>query len=189
MTMSEVVQALAAALPQIANPSKDGKSHHGRYSTLPALLDHVKPVLAEHGLAVTQDITSDGIYTTVIHTSGELYRWGPYPVEPAKGPQAQGSAETYGRRYALQAALGVSGADDDGNVAQKATQRPRMVSQSQMKAMHAAFGVCGIKDRADKLEFVVRVVGHPVESSTDLTSKEAAQVLNELAEMRPADVV
>ena len=78
--MSDVVKALAEALPHIANPDKSGKSHHGKYLTLPALLDHVKPILAAHGLAVMQTIEPEGVTTLFVHVSGSVYLAGTVPL-------------------------------------------------------------------------------------------------------------
>ena len=119
--MSDVAKALALALPKIANPGKDGKSHHGKYATLAAILDHVRPVLAEHGLAVMQPIEAEGVRTMIVHESGGVYDAGTYPVGQFPNPQAQGSAISYARRYGLMSVLGIAGTEDDGNTAVRAT--------------------------------------------------------------------
>jgi len=178
--MSDVAKALAAALPKIANPGKDGKSHHGRYSTLAAILDHVRPVLAEHGLAVMQPIEAEGVRTMIVHESGGVYDAGTYPLATSyPNPQAQGSAISYARRYGLMSVLGIAGTDDDGNSAVKATQaaqrEPRLVSAAQMRALQASMRDM---DRDARLELVRSVIGRDIESSKELTSQEAAKVLN-----------
>ena len=148
----EVVAALAKALPKIANPSKDGTSHHGKYATLAAMLDHVKPVLEGQGLAVLQRACDDGIQTLFVHSSGGVFDAGTYHVAQLTDPQKQGSAWSYGRRYALMAALGVAGADDDGNAAVPSkTSGPRMASAAQIKAIQAGMGDAGINGREDRL--------------------------------------
>jgi hypothetical protein len=124
-------EALIAALAQLANPVKDAKADTGRfsytYATLPAILDLVRPILAGHGLAVTQDVTmADGslmVFTTIRHTSGELINFGPIIGRPGGDWQALGSAITYARRYALTAALGIAADDDDDAQATKPVQR------------------------------------------------------------------
>ena len=180
--MSDVAKALALALPKIANPGKDGKSHHGKYATLAAILDHVRPVLAEHGLAVMQPIEAEGVRTMIVHESGGVYDAGTYPVGAFANPQAQGSAISYARRYSLMSVLGIAGADDDGNAAVRATQapqreprEPRLVSAAQMKALQASMRDM---DRDARLELVRQVIGRDIESSKELTSQEAAKVLN-----------
>ena len=187
--MSDVVKALAGALPKIANPGKDGKSHHGRYSTLAAILDHVRPVLAEHGLAVMQPIEAEGVRTMIVHESGSMYDAGPYPVGSYPNPQAQGSAISYARRYGLMSVLGIAGTDDDGNTAVRAAQPavrgPRLVSAAQMKALQTSMRDM---DRDARLELVRSVIGRDIASSKELTSQEAAKVLNHVKGGDDADV-
>jgi len=114
--------ALVAALADLTNPPKNAKANlgHGKpyqYADLAAILNHVRPVLAKHGLAVTQDVALDdgrlGITTTVHHLSGEALRFGPLAGPSGGKWQDLGSAITYARRYALCAALGIAGDDDD----------------------------------------------------------------------------
>ena len=176
--MSDVVKALAAALPNIANPGKDGKSHHGKYATLAAILDHVRPVLAEQGLAVLQPIDEDGVRTLIVHTSGSTFDAGTYPVGNYPNPQAQGSAISYARRYGLMSVLGIAGVDDDGNVAAATTKPkasgPRLISAGQMKALQASLS--GL-DREARLQYVQQVIGRDITSSKELTAAEATKVL------------
>jgi len=73
------------------------------------LVMHV-PGCNEHGNAV--------VYCTFFHVkSGEWMR-GSFPLKSTKeGPQATGSALTYGRRYLLCAMAGLTPEEDDGNMA------------------------------------------------------------------------
>jgi hypothetical protein len=120
-------EALVAALAQLANPVKDAKADTGRfsytYATLPAILDLVRPVLASHGLAITQDVSMiDGslmVSTTIRHISGDTVDFGPIVGRAGGDWQALGSAITYARRYALTAALGIAADDDDDAAATK----------------------------------------------------------------------
>ena len=174
--MSDVVKSLAVALPHIANVGKDGKSHHGAYSTLPALLDHVKPILALHGLAVMQSVTEGGVRTMFLHTSGDIFDAGTYPIGQMQNPQAQGSAVTYARRYALMAACGVSGSDDDAVLAVKATKPagPRMISASQMKALQSSWS--GV-EREARLKQWETILGRYVASAKELTVDEFKRLM------------
>lgn len=99
-------------------------------------------------------------------------------------PQAQGSMLSYMRRYALQAACGVSGSDDDGNAAQAATQRVAKAgpTKAQMAKMHAAFTDAGIDARDDRLQFVAGVLGHDVATSADLSAADVGRVIDALAD-------
>lgn len=117
MSDSTIHTALLAFHEGMKNPAKDGKGNYGAYLTLDGLLDHVRKPLADHGLYVTQNTaTTDGliaVWTTVRHSSGEVIEFGPL-AGPLPGDwQKIGSAITYARRYALAAALGLSGGEDD----------------------------------------------------------------------------
>lgn len=120
----KIALAYVAAWAALTNPAKDGKANYGKYTTLPALLDHVKPELTANGLAVTQDETDTergiGTITRLIHTSGQFYEYGPLVLPAGNTAQTGGSAITYGRRYQLAAALGIAAdTDDDGAAASK----------------------------------------------------------------------
>ena len=109
--------AMAAAHGDLTNPGKDGTANYGRYSTLAGTLDHIRPVLAKHGLYVSQDVSNDDthlfIRTTVAHASGEVLDFGPLTWPMVDKIQTLGGLVTYCRRYALMAALSLSGVEDD----------------------------------------------------------------------------
>lgn len=114
---AELFTALAAANATLTNPGKDGKGNYGAYLTLDALLDHVRPTLAAHGLSIVQDVVLEAdrvqIVTQLLHASGESIVFGPLTGPAGANWQQLGGAISYGRRYALLAALGVAGGDDD----------------------------------------------------------------------------
>jgi len=124
---------MAKAFAQIegAVKGKTNPAFRSKYADLAAVVDAVKPALAEHGLWFRQ-IThpADGgvcVETIIHHSSGEMLPCGPLFV-PASKQDAQGfgSALTYCRRYSLMAAFGVPAEDDDGNAAvqSKPAQKP-----------------------------------------------------------------
>lgn len=106
-------------------------AHKVAYATLKAILAVVKPVLAEHGIRIRQGAefsrsADDGsgmkgrlvpVYTDLVHAvSGDVERTIVEIPLTRLDPQSMGSAITYGKRYSLIAALGLSTdeADDDG---------------------------------------------------------------------------
>lgn len=143
---SESITHLAVALAKfntnVQRIEKDATNPHfkNRYSTLDAILDEVRPLLAEQGLSIIQMPSGDGdqlkLTTMLIHISGEWIESDSITMRPTKNdPQGVGSATTYARRYGLCAFLGLStgDVDDDGNHAsqpQRATQTPQNVPQS-----------------------------------------------------------
>jgi len=136
---------LVAALSELTNPpkgetatvpTKSGGSFSYDYAGLPAILDHVRPVLGRHGLALVQEAITElrdgaalvGVNTRLVHTSGEMLTAGPLLLPAGATPQTAGSALTYAARYAVCRLLGIAGADedDDGSIAsaQDRTSRP-----------------------------------------------------------------
>lgn len=116
--------ALSAAQGEFTTVEKgrDNPFFKSKYAPLDSIIEMVRPVLPKHGLAFVQfnDIPENGqgviIETIITHSSGQFIG-GKLLMPLAKvDPQGAGSAITYGRRYALAAALGiVSDEDVDGN--------------------------------------------------------------------------
>lgn len=125
--MSALAKALLAFQKDPPPIHLDATNPHfnSKFASLGGVVAAVRPALTKHGLVVTQlpTVTADGapaLETRLIHAeSGEALS-SHMPLLAAKqDPQAQGSALTYARRYALLAILGLVGdADDDANGAQ-----------------------------------------------------------------------
>lgn len=141
----KLAAALAAAQREVKNPAFDKvNTAFGRpsgYTSLAAVLDAVRPVLAKHGLAVAQLIhtTTDcklapmiSVTSSLRHTSGEVLESTlsmPLPGDPQK----MVALTTYMRRVCLTSLVGVAGADDDdGNAASAPHQEeaPRAVERA-----------------------------------------------------------
>ncbi len=118
---TKIAAAFVAAQAELTNPPKKSKANTGTYSytyaDLPAIIDHVRPVLAKHGLGISQDVLmEDGrllIRTRIIHSSGECMEFGPLAGSVGGEWRSIGSGITYARRYALAAALGIAADEDD----------------------------------------------------------------------------
>lgn len=130
MNKSDSIQNLSAALvkAQAEMPpvpfNKTNPFLKNRYADLGAIIDTAQPILAKHGLAVSQLCTTEGervgVETVLIHTSGEwLSSSMEIPAAEERGKssaQVAGSIVTYIRRYALAAILGMyADEDQDGN--------------------------------------------------------------------------
>ena len=118
--LNEIGAALAKAQADMTNPKFDRENPHfrNRFASLAAVRDAVIPVLAKHGISLTQDLTSEGnavrCLTILTHASGQQMRFGPLSMPATKADaQGLGSAATYARRYALMAVAGVVGDEDD----------------------------------------------------------------------------
>lgn len=115
---------LIKAQKSIEPVTKDGNNpfYKNDYASLNASILACKQALNDNGFAVLQPIQSDelGVYvcTTLYHSSGEKIE-SKMKIVPARDndPQAQGSAISYARRYALKSLLCMSDKDDDGETA------------------------------------------------------------------------
>lgn len=124
--INELAAALAKAQAEIQNPKFDSQNPHykNKFASLAAVRNAIVPAFAKHGLSLIQELTTTpehciSCLTMILHSSGQNLRIGPL-VMPASKADAQGygSAATYARRYALLAAAGVVGEeDDDANAA------------------------------------------------------------------------
>lgn len=136
--IDQIVKALSAAQGAMKGAKKDSNNPHfkSRYADLASVWDACRDALASNGLAVIQSASNmEGgvrVSSMLAHISGQWIADDlVVPVRDA-GPQALGSAITYGRRYSLAALVGVAPEDDD---AEAAESRPKPVHETQPKAM------------------------------------------------------
>lgn len=127
MNKSETITELAAALNKAQNAMSGAKKDKAnpffksKYADLSAVIQAIKEPFAENGLSYVQFPIEDsgriGVETILMHESGEWLS-NSFTVQLTKqDAQGAGSAITYCRRYALQAAAGIPSEDDDGNAA------------------------------------------------------------------------
>ena len=121
--ISALATSLAIAQGKITGALKDSANpfFKSKYADLASVWDACRSALSENGLAVIQQAEADAegvlVTTTLAHSSGQWTRSTLRLVPKDSSPQGIGSAITYGRRYALAAAVGVAQVDDDGNAA------------------------------------------------------------------------
>lgn len=134
-TLGKLATALAQAQAEFQTVAKgreaevrmkSGGTYSYTYADLAATLESVRPVLAKHGLAVAQPVSSRNgsavVTTMLLHSSGEfLAEEDEQPVVDPADARSKGSAITYSRRYGLAGMLGLAAADgeddDDGEAA------------------------------------------------------------------------
>ena len=187
-TTDKVIPAFVAALQGVDDvvrnkradiQTKTGANVRYSYADLDAVLEQVKPVLTANELAITTPAASDGVYAGVMHSSGQWLSFPALEFRPTQAtPQGQGSALTYGRRYSVLGVLNIATEDDDGHAASKA---PTLASASQLKALGQQLRKI-TTDRAEGLKFIAAHAGREVASSKELTTQEAAAVLNAIAD-------
>lgn len=124
----QVLKALFEAKSLFAKAEKSKQNSHlkNRYSTLDDVLAAVEPGLEECGLVMFQSVIDSEptgllkVETKLFHAeSGEWVSFLMIVPISKNDAQGYGSALTYARRYGITAALGLSQADDDGNLAAK----------------------------------------------------------------------
>lgn len=122
-----VAAALVKAKKSFAKAIKSGENTHlkNKYATLDDVLESINPALMENDLMVIQSMLETStdkvmhIETMVLHSSGEWLSFQyNMPIEKITA-QAYGSTTSYGRRYSLCSALGISQADDDAEAAKR----------------------------------------------------------------------
>lgn len=139
-SLANLAPALVAAQAELKNPPFDSKNPHFKnaYASLQSVRDTVTPILAKHGLAVTQLLGANEngptCETILLHKSGEFISSTlALPVDRANA-QGFGSAYSYARRYALMAIVGVVGEpDDDANAASEKSARPAAAPKSALE--------------------------------------------------------
>ena len=169
---SKVSEACVKAWAAIHTIGHDGKNPHlkNKYTTYDKIMQVIRPILAEHDLAVMQlPVVIDNraaVQTILRHTDGGVLDLGTIavPCKKDSDPQAYGSSMTYAKRYSLCAAFGIpTGDDDDGNLgAATPTQAPaRAEPTTKQLAIKAIQDWCGMKDDAliEAMGMVVKLAG------------------------------
>lgn len=127
MTHSDTIGAIAPALVKAQSDIKSvgrdsvNPAFRSKYTSLDAIMESVRPILARCGLIVMQSVVESmdnmlTVETRLIHSSGEwMAGCVAVPVMQSTA-HGYGSALSYGRRYSLSALLALaSDDDDDGN--------------------------------------------------------------------------
>jgi len=166
--LDKLAPALVAAQADMTNPPLDGVNPHfkSKFTTLAAMIDHVRPVFAKHGLAVIQHPVSDagevGVETMVVHESGQaLAERFTIPLDK-HDPQAAGSIITYFRRYALAAVAGIQG-DEDTDAEPNRTAAPQASPSAPSRPSQPASGPAqgsGAKEASEKQVKMLFALGH-----------------------------
>lgn len=122
--IDQVAAALVLAQQTMLPLIKDSNNpfFKSKYADLQAVTEACYPALQANGICVLQSAESLGalginIRTRLLHTSGQFIETDCAIPPAGQDPQKYGSAVTYGRRYGLQAAVGLAAIDDDGESA------------------------------------------------------------------------
>jgi len=193
--INELAAALVAAQAEFSAVPKGTVNpfFKSKYAALPDVVNHAAPVLAKHGLSVTQAISFvaldalvlDTLTTTLLHKSGQFMQSQMLLHLPKQDPQGQGSAVTYARRYAYMSVLGlVTDDDDDGNAAsRKNAPKPQAKAAPELtegqKEVRAA--LIKLHPQADDRKFFLEAqTGRTLAGLHELTEAEVSHLINAL---------
>lgn len=118
--LGQLAGALAAAQATMGHAHKDAKNPHYKssYASLAAVIEAIREPLSKQGIAFVSLASTDGltvsVETRLMHKSGEWLSSTATAAVRDASPQVVGSAQTYLRRYGLQAICGLAADDDDG---------------------------------------------------------------------------
>jgi len=117
-------KAIRAAVKADVNPFY--KKH---YATIESVIDASKKPLNDNGISVLQSVGNldsgeTYIETMLLHESGEFLSDKMKVTMEKEGPQGQGSAITYARRYSLQSMVLLPAEDDDAESATIRDKKP-----------------------------------------------------------------
>lgn len=184
---SPSITALAFALAKaqgtmgVAQRNASNSTFGSTYADLSAIIAAIGDSLSSNGLSFFQRAHvipgHIAIETLIIHETGEFLSAGvlSVPIQGSMNIQDHGAAITYVRRYALQSALGIATAEDDGNAA-AAAAKPNA-------------GIVTVKTTAPAAPAtspVVAVVSAPVEVAVSAPAPAPAPVVASAPVVTPA---
>lgn len=136
----EIAKAMNLAQKEMRPASKDSTNPHFRskYSDLASVMEAIREPIGNNGLSILQEATLNengvSVTTLILHNSGQWIELDPLTIPVGRrDAHSVGSACSYGKRYALCAALGVVSDDDDGNQA--------VASQNESKSKHVKYTI------------------------------------------------
>lgn len=178
-TLGQLAAALAAAQATMGHASKDGKNPHFKssYATLAAVIEAIREPLSKQGIAFTSLASTDGltvsVETRLMHKSGEWLASTATAAVRDASPQVVGSAQTYLRRYGLQAICGLAAEDDDGEATRSAKPPPPKEKDATWEASRAGFcaelGRLGVD--YDRLAEYLESIGRERPSAMDAATR------------------
>lgn len=172
-SIENIAKAFCEAQAEIGGAVKSAENpfFHSNYANLESIIKTLKPTLIKYGLSFMQMPHSDdggvGVLTRILHTSGEWFEHSFTLPLVKPDPQAAGSAITYARRYALQAAFGIPAVDDDGEAAMF-----RVASKREIETLAELLVT---KERDE--EMLLRKIKSKHQSINDLSSAEALKAI------------
>lgn len=180
MRTSDSIESIAKAMceaQRLMKPaSKDSVNPHfkSKYSDISSVWECIREPLTTQGLTVWQDVTTDDgqvcITTRVVHVSGQWVEFGPLNIPlTKKDAHGVGSSVSYGKRYALCAALGVVSGDedDDGNGSKAPPPQQLKINREMIMELNMLLDDCG-EEYSNQIMTTLKNFNPPIRSFEDL---------------------
>ncbi len=116
--MKDLIASFIEFQKEVGPIHKESQAQYGKFADLQTVLTTVTPVLAKHGLCLSQALEDDVLITRLWHVSGEcLVSAANLITTGGRGNALHtwGGAVTYQRRYSILSLLGLATEDDDGD--------------------------------------------------------------------------
>jgi hypothetical protein len=162
-SITNLTQGLAKFHTLVGKISKDAANPFFKknYASLPHIITEISEPMEKAGLVISQFPNGDGLTTMLIHSESGEYISATYTLQVVRqnDPQAQGSAISYARRYAITSILNLAISDDDGEAA---TRPVRQVNAPTMVKM--------VEPTEEQFAYIVRYL-----NGTDAQRKQALE--------------
>lgn len=188
--MENLAKALAKAQAEFTTVPQSGFNPHfkNKFSTFQDHVNAARPILAKHGLSISQMPNLLGeserfVLTTILmHESGESIASNQPIFAMKQDAQSMGSAITYAKRYAYGAVLGMASGDfeDDGNAAtapaKAAPDEPTPAKATATKNQSIAERVNAAQHVGELMSLFEEVKGQITEDDKKLFSKRKSEL-------------
>jgi len=187
-SINELAMALVSAQSEFSAVPKGSVNpfFKSKYAGLPEVVQHTAPVLAKHGLAISQFITysehgGDELLTYLMHNSGQFIAYSMRLHLAKEDMQSFGSACTYARRYAYMSCLSIiSDEDDDGNSATKAKASAKPKEKTSAETMRDLLST-KFAEPIERKKIVEGLMGRELKTLNELSEAEVVGVILELS--------
>jgi hypothetical protein len=122
-SIKNLTQGLAKFHAMVGRISKDAKNpfFKSNYASLPHILQEIAEPMEKAGLVISQFPNGDGLTTMLLHADSGEFILATYTLQMVRNndPQAQASAISYARRYAISSVMNLQISDDDAEAAMR----------------------------------------------------------------------
>lgn len=200
--INDIAKAMSSAQKEMKPAAKDSLNPHfkSKYADVSSVWESIREPITNHGLTIWQDVTTEerqvSITTRIVHVSGQWVEFGPLSVPLSRGDaHGVGSAITYGKRYALCAAVGVVAGDedDDGNASKHQSQQqvqpvpPVKLSEGKIIELNELFKQTGsefYQSLMDKIKSAFPAIKNLSDFNEQIYSRTKTLALDEIERLK-----